>query len=222
VDFTESRRAKRLIRDASPIPKLTDINNLFLDGLVSFTRWKHFRNKITRSTLREAFEQRLAIQCMTTNEGIDLVIPVVLPTGNVEGRSQWVEDDIMSGIFVQVKNHSNPISNAMKIASSVGESAQRIFRGGPRHTPPILGIVWQVGGVLHGAPRLNCHNGEATVLLEGMEWCKTFLTDQTIGNLNDIAVRTPFEETIRAQMVEFGGADLPELIHNIVLISSLE
>jgi hypothetical protein len=143
---------KRLIRNATPIPKLTDVKNPLLDGLVSFTRWKHFRNKITRSTLREAFEQRLAIQCMSTNEGIGLIIPVVLPTGGAE-RSQLLDDEMMSGIFIQVKNHVNPISNAMKIASSVNENAQRIFRGGPRHTPPILGIVWQVGGILHMVPQ---------------------------------------------------------------------
>jgi hypothetical protein len=128
---------------------------------------------------------------------------------------------MMAGIFFQIKNHANPIANAAKIASSLISSAQQVFGGGPRHTPPILGIVWQVGGILHGAPKLVCQSGETTVLLNGMEWCN-FMTSRTIGSLVDIATRVPFHQTIREQMREYGGVDLPELIENIVLLTSLE
>jgi hypothetical protein len=221
VDFSESRRAKRLLRSVTPIPKIADIDNGLLDGLVSFTRWKRFNTRITQSVLRRAFEQRVAIQCMATNEGVDLIIPVVLPTGCAKDSSLEVDDGMMAGIFFQIKNHANPIANAAKIASSLISSAQQVFGGGPRHTPPILGIVWQVGGILHGAPKLVCHSREATILLSGLEWCN-FMTRQTMGNLVDIASRVPFHQTIREQMREYGGVDLPELIENIVLLTSLE
>jgi hypothetical protein len=221
VDFSESRRAKRLLRSVTPIPKIVDIDNGLLDGLVTFTRWKRFRTQITQEVLRKAFEQRVAIQCMETNEGVDLIIPVVLPTSCAESSSLEVDDGMMAGIFFQIKNHANPIANATRIASSLVSSAQQVFGGGPRHMPPILGIVWQVGGILHGAPKLVCHSGEATVLLKGLTWCN-FMTSRTIESLADIASRVPFEQTIREQMAEYGGADLPELVGNIVLLTSLE
>jgi hypothetical protein len=221
VDFSESRRAKRLLRSVTPIPKIVDIDNGLLDGLVTFTRWKRFRTQITQAVLRKAFEQRVAIQCMETNEGVDLIIPVVLPTSCAESSSLEVDDGMMAGIFFQIKNHANPIANATRIASSLVSSAQQVFGGGPRHMPPILGIVWQVGGILHGAPKLVCHSGEATVLLKGLTWCN-FMTSRTIESLADIASRVPFEQTIREQMAEYGGADLPELVGNIVLLTSLE
>jgi hypothetical protein len=222
VDFSESRRAKRLLRSAIPIPKIADIDNVLLDGLVSFTRWKRFRTQITQEVLRKAFEQRVAIQCMETNEGVDLIVPVVLPTGCAEGSSLEVNDDMMTGIFFQIKNHANPIANATKIASSLVSSAQQVFGGGPSRMPPILGVVWQVGGILHGAPKLVCHDGEATILLNGLEWCSAFMASQTMGSLTEIATRVPFEKTIKDQMREYGGVDLPELIENIVLLTSLE
>jgi hypothetical protein len=43
-----------------------------------------------------------------------------------------------------------------------------------------------------------------------------------MGSLTEIATRVPFEKTIKDQMREYGGVDLPELIENIVLLTSLE